>query len=497
MICVVIKGPTFKDAQQQLKKALTCADLVELRLDNFSSLSLTDLKKLRSQFSIPMIFTLRSRSQGGNYLHSEEKRLADIRSLAELKPDYLDLENDMPPQFINEIASIYSEIKIILSYHNFAETPQNLDKIYEEMRKIPAFFYKIAVTSNNCLDAFKLICWAKKSKNKLIAISMGLHGQVSRILGPIWGNPITYAALEKDQASAPGQLTTKELLERYRYRSLTSQTAICGIIGDPVDHSIGHITHNDLMAVSGLEAIYIRIQVSSNELSEFLKLSRQLPFRGLSVTMPLKEHILPFLDNIDRQANEMGAVNTLLLKKGKIYGFNTDGIGALNAIEQECKVKGKRIVIIGAGGSAKSIAYEAQRRGGQITIVNRNPARAHQVANDLACIGKGLDEMKSCTEEGYDILINTTPVANPISTEYILPQTIIMDIKTKQLDSEFLQDARNKDCRIVYGYQMFIEQALGQFNHWFQDKIHIGKSRAILENKTQEALGVTKSVALI
>lgn len=488
MICVVIKGPTFEEAHQQISKAVAYADLVELRLDCFQSLDLASLKILRSHFSIPMIFTLRSQIQGETYTQSEEQRLANIRHLIELKPEYLDLETHISTCFIEEVSSQYPEIKLVLSYHNFIETPEDLEGIYQEMKKIPACFYKIAVTAKNCLDALRLVCWAKKSDDRLVAISMGYHGQVSRILGPLMKCPITYAALEENQKSAPGQLSATTLIERYHHRSLNPHTALYGLIGDPVDQSISDETHNSLITACGIDAVYVKIQVNPSELSDFLQLAKQLPFQGLSVTMPLKEQILPFLDDIDPQALAIGAANTLLFKNGKISGFNTDGIGALNAIENEYEVNGKRIVIVGAGGATKAIAYEAHRRGGLVTILNRDERKAFQVAKNLHCTGKGLDFMATCAETGYDILINCTPSPMPIASECILPQAIVMDITTKPKETAFLQIAMEKGCPIIYGYRMFIEQALGQFNLWFKNHFDIQKSRTILEKKAIDCL---------
>lgn len=488
MICVVIKGPTFEEACRQVSKAVAYADLVELRLDCFESLNLAALKILRSYFSIPMIFTLRSQIQGGSYKQSEENRLADIRNLVMIKPEYLDLENHVSACFIEEISSQFPEIKLVLSYHNFTETPKDLEGLYQEMRKIPAFFYKIAVTAKNCLDALRFICWAKKFDDKLIAISMGSHGQVSRILGPMLGCPITYAALGENQKSVPGQLSATKLIERYHHRSLSPYTTIYGLIGDPVDQSISDETHNTLITTCGIDAVYVKIQVNPSELSDFLQLAKQLPFHGISVTMPLKEHILPFLDDIHPQALDIGAVNTLLFEKGKIYGFNTDGIGALNAIESEYPVKDKRIVIIGAGGATKAIAYEAHRRGGLVTIVNRNERKAFQIAEGLHCTGKGLDYMATCAETGYDILINCTPSPLPIASNYILPQAIVMDISTKPKETVFLKLAMEKGCPIIYGYRMFVEQALGQFNLWLKNCFDIQESRKTLEKKAINCL---------
>lgn len=488
MICVVIKGPTFEEAYQQISQASVHAECVELRLDCFEAMDFQALKDLRGHFSIPMIFTLRSRMQGGVYPHSEENRLSIILQLVELNPDYLDLENHVPHSFIEEISSRHPHVKLILSYHNFEDTPEDLERIYREMQKISAFFYKISVTSKNCLDALRLACWASKHKNKLIAISMGMHGQLSRILGPIWGCPITYAALEENQMSAPGQLSAKVLLERYHHHSLTHRTAIYGLIGDPVTQSVSDETHNSLMATYGIDAVYIKIQVKPEELSDFLQYAKQLSFQGLSVTMPLKEKVIPMLDEIDPHAQEIGAVNTLYFHNGKICGFNTDGIGALNAIEREYPVKGKRIVMIGSGGAAKAIAYEAHQRGGLLTIVNRDVEKAHQLAQRLEGISKGLDEMRACVATGYDILINCTPVPLPIDVDDILPQAVAMDITTKPKETMFLKHAMKKGCQIIFGYRMFVEQALGQFHIWFKNRFDIQEGRKVLEKEVEGCL---------
>jgi 3-dehydroquinate dehydratase/shikimate dehydrogenase len=196
--------------------------------------------------------------------------------------------------------------------------------------------------------------------------------------------------------------------------------------------------------------------------------------------MPLKEHILPLLDHIDDQAKAIGAVNTLLFKEGKISGFNTDGIGALNALEETCPVKNKKIIFLGAGGAAKAIAFEAKQRGALVTVLNREKQRAIDLAAQLGCIGGGIDEMPRYTAEGYDFLINCTP-AMPIEPQNILPQAVVMDIVTKPQETVFLKQAQAKGCKIVYGYQMFIEQAIGQFNLWFDGNINSQQCRKILQ----------------
>ena len=434
-----------------------------------------------------MIFALRDKQQGGNYPHSEENRLADLAALAELKPAYLDLESHVPLEFVQEIKSRHPEIQLIVSCHNFLETPDNLEGIYQEMLKLPAHFYKIAATANNSLDALRLCSWVKQKAGNVIAISMGPYGQFSRTLGSVMGSPIAYASLEEGLESAPGQLTADLLLNRYNYRLLNHQTAIFGLIGDPVAQSISDVTHNPLMKTLHLDAVYVKVIVKPDELSEFISLAKQLPFKGLSVTMPLKEHIIPFLDHIDQEAHDIGAVNTLLFEGGKVSGFNTDGKGALNAIEQECPVKGKRILLLGAGGAAKAIAYEAHRRGGLVTILNRDFEKAKRLASRVGCIAKGLDQVSNCVKEGYEILINSTPVPMPIDAEAILPQAIVMDI-TKPMETPFLTSAKKKGCKVVYGYRMFVEQAIGQFSVWFKDQLNPEECKSILEEAAEKVL---------
>jgi 3-dehydroquinate dehydratase/shikimate dehydrogenase len=468
MICVVINGTSIEEFRQKLLTLHPQVDMVELRLDTLQSLDIPAIKELQNDFTLPMIFTLRNQRQGGNYLHSEGKRLKDLHRLAQLNPEYLDIEYDVPSHTINEIHSQFPQIKIILSYHNFKETPQDLESIYLEMQRTPAHYYKIAVTPQNILDTLRLLIWAKQAKNDLIAIGMGPYGQSSRILGPIVGCPMTYAALQGDH-NPLGQLSANTLIERYRHHSLSPGTSIYGLIGNPVEQSVSDESHNSYFGKENIDAVYVKFQVNPSELSDFLKLALQLPIQGLSVTMPLKEHLIPLIDHLDPQASFVGAANTLAFKDLKIFGTNTDGIGALNAIEEKYPVKNKKIIIIGAGGAAKGIAYEAQRRGGIVTVINRNKERALELASLLNCRGEGLDHMKSCARSGYDILINCTPVSMPIDPEDILPNSIVMDITTKPMETEFLKKAKEKECFIVYGYRMFVEQALRQFEYWFNN----------------------------
>lgn len=485
MLCVVIKGPTIEMAMQQLSEAKAArADLVELRFDCFEALDLDAITKLRQSHPIPMIFTLRSGSQGGNFKGSQELQLATISRLASLKPEYLDVESVLPTSFIANISTQYPTIKLILSHHEFEPSATSFEAIYQEMNHIPAFYYKIAMTVEISSAALQLLLWKKTRNDKVIAIGMGPQGQVSRILGPVFHTPITYASIDQNPKCALGQLSASLLTELYRFHSLNPNCALYGLIGDPIEASIGDVTHNALFHKCGLNAVYVKLQVKETELKHFLHLAKQIPFQGLSVTMPLKEKIIPFLDDLDPHARAIGAVNTLQLKEGKYHGSNTDGFGALNAIEKHLLVKGKRIVIIGAGGAAKAIAYEACRREARVTILNRHIEKAHYIASKLSCdvvaMGQPLE---------YDIIINTTPSTMPIEADQLLPNTFSMDIKTTPKETEFLKMAQDKGCSLIYGYEMFVEQALGQYHTWFnKDDLDFELCRKVLYQSAQSIL---------
>lgn len=480
MLCVTIKGPSYADAAKQIEQAIALADLVELRLDLFSKVDIAALKKLRAQFSEPMIFTLRSQRQGGNFVQSEAERMGQIRLLAELKPEYLDLEFDMPLDFIQEIAHDYPEVKQIISYHNFEETPHDLDRLFQEISMAPAAFYKMAVQARSTLDALRLMVWAKNQKMPIIAIAMGSYGQISRILAPVIGSLMTFASDDEEFAASLGQLSAKVLCERYHYKQLCADSKVYGVIGDPVSKSIGDQTHNHIFATFDMPAVYVKMQLQADELHEFLQLAKALPMHGLSVTMPLKESVMPHLDQIDDKAAKIGAVNTLVLNDSKWIGFNTDGVGALNAIEETTPVKDKRVIVIGAGGAAKAIVHEACCRQGNVTVINRDFTKAQNLAAECGCKAARLDEMTNCAKEGYDILINSTPLEMPISESSILPHTVVMDIKTRPKITELIANALSKDCQVICGYQMYVEQALGQYKLWFGENMQHAKVRKAL-----------------
>lgn len=474
MLCVVIKGPSLEEIESQIQTAKHHADLIELRLDLFSKIDIEHILSLKDKFSLPMIFTLRSKDHGGLFEGSKEEYLTIIKTLITLEPQYLDVEFSVPFEWIEDLRFNYPRTKLILSYHNFVNasySDKDLDVLYEKMQKIPAHFYKIAISHKTVLDVLRFILWARKWTHQFIPISMGTQGTISRILAPFIAAPITYCCLE--DKNSLGQLSAKTLTHVYHYKTVSSQTSLYALIGSHIDNSVSDIRHNYVFKKNQMDALYLKMNVAPSELEEFLSLAKQIPLKGLSVTMPLKEAILPYLDKIDSAALSIGAVNTLVLEDESYSGYNTDGKGALDAIESILPVSEKKILILGAGGAAKAIVFEAIQRNAKVIICNRDENKAKLVSKAFHC-----DFASPASIEGsyYDIIINCTPVDMPISLESLPPKALVMDIKNRPI-LPFLTSANQKGSLTLSGEPMFLNQALLQYLLWFKSKADITRMK--------------------
>jgi 3-dehydroquinate dehydratase / shikimate dehydrogenase len=445
-------------------KILELADGIELRLDLFEKIEIALIEEFLKSTKKPIMFTLRPLSQGGAFKGSEVERQNLILKLLILKPDFFDLEHDIDEDYLKKTLNDHPYTKFILSHHEMKKklNEKELHEIYFKMAKHKVFGYKIAVYTSKTSQALEMLLFLKNHP-KLSVICMGEKVSFSRVLGAILGNQLNYCSMDDNQKVAPGQLSVLELFNTYRYQSLNHQTKLYGLIGNPIEMSQGHLYHNNVFREKNINAVYVKMLVEKDELFIFLDLAKKIGFKGLSVTMPLKESVFSLTTPVDLEAKAIKAVNTLLFKNNSLLSTNTDGKGALDAIEKKTSIKNKKLVIIGAGGAARAIAFEAKSRGAILFILNRSLENLKKLSQELGCKFGSLNDLPT----DCDILINCIPEIREIDLSNIKPFTLVMDIVYNPRETLFLQRAKKQGATVIYGEEMFWNQAAAQTSFWF------------------------------
>ena len=250
--------------------------------------------------------------------------------------------------------------------------------------------------------------------------------------------------------------------------TIDRNTDLYGVIGHPLGHSLSPTMHNAAFSAKGLNAVYLAFE--TKEIEDALKGMRALGFKGMSITIPHKSSVISLLDHVDRLAERIGAVNTIVNDKGRLVGHNTDGLGALKALEEKTEVSGKTCLMVGAGGAARAIGYVLKEQGVDLTLTNRSHGRGQDLADSLECPFIPLDKAEDVQA---DLLIQTTSVGmHPHDEECLLspnalkPGTVVMDIVYNPLETKLLTTAKTRGCVTINGLGMFIHQGVEQFRLW-------------------------------
>lgn len=454
--------------------------IVELRLDLIfehffkKSPSPHDLKistclfSLISKINVPKIVTLRKKNAGGAFNGSEKARISLLKEFLKLNIHYIDIEHDSDESFFLWVKEHYPNIKIICSYHNTKKTPGDLHSVFQAMQKRKPDIYKIATFAKRSTDSLRMLSFVREKTGqgyKICGIGMGEKGRITRILSPIFKGYFSFARLDKN--TAEGQFDADTLEKRYGYNFLNENTSIFALIGEDVSKSYSHRVYNKIFSIGNFKNIYVKIPLQKKEITLFFNLIKNMPFKGLSITTPYKEYCAHIL-SLEGDAKAILAINTAFLFKGKLTGYNTDGKGTLDRLEQNCPIQGKKIVVIGAGGSARSICFEAQKRGARVSVLGRTESKALKIAKEMKVQGDSLDNLLDICNKGYDIIINATSSLDPISEEFLLPKTIALDMNANPQWTPFLLKAKNKDCHLIFGFEVFISQGRKQFDLWFK-----------------------------
>jgi 3-dehydroquinate dehydratase / shikimate dehydrogenase len=484
------------DLAAAISRAAEAGDLIELRLDCLPESQRNDAWRNLAQLgNRPFILTLRPKDQGGNAEINLEERFQFWNALDEVPADAMfDLELDLIDEVVSRKTAVVAS-RVICSHHQFEGEIANVESIYEQMAAIPAAVLKIAVQAEDaidCLPIFKLLERAQREGRKLIAIAMGTAGIATRILVPARGSFLTYGSLDDETATAPGQLTARELRDVYRIDRIDRQTQIMGLIGRPVSHSLSPQLHNAAFAGSEANAVFIPFEV--RDIDAFMRRmvipgSREIDWnlRGFSVTAPHKTTVMKFLDWIEPAAKEIGAVNTIVLEGGSSRGYNTDAAAFIEVLKGRiASLQNLRCAVIGAGGAARGVGWALRQAGASVSLFARDAAKAKALGDDLrvdSC------DLANANFKGFDVVVNATPLGTcgaheaetPALADQLRGVRLAYDLVYNPLETRFMREARAAECQTIGGLDMLIAQAAEQFRLWMDAQPDVATMRLAAE----------------
>ncbi len=465
MLCVSLMPGTTDEALRGLAEAALKADVAELRLDAMREF---DLARLLAAPPCPVIVTYRPKREGGLYEGPEDARLQALRQAARLGARYIDVEHDalaalgdVPPA------------KVIVSYHNHERTPDDLADIHARLARTGAGVVKVAALANHILDTVAVLRVLRDARVPTIALSMGPRGVLTRILAPKFGALLTYAAAGSGPEAAPGQVSAEDMRGLYRVDRIGPQTRVYGVVADPVGHSLSPRIHNAAFAELGLDAVYLPLWVEGDP-AAFVRAMREFAFDGYSVTIPHKAAVMAAADEIEPTAHKIGAVNTLLRRPDNtLFATNTDwtaGLAAIEAVVGTTWLRGKRALMVGAGGVGRAMAFALKHRDAHVTLTDIDAARAKTLAIE---VGAKVCPIQDLAGQACDILLNCTPIgmhpmtdASPAPRRMLHKGLVVYDAVYNPPQSRLLREARAAGCRTVPGIDHFVRQAVEQFELW-------------------------------
>ena len=230
--------------------------------------------------------------------------------------------------------------------------------------------------------------------------------------------------------------------------------------------------HNSNFKEKKLNYVYVPFKVRKEELEEFIKNMRNFNFRGSSVTIPHKVEVMEYLDEIDDTAEKIGAVNTLVNDNGKLYGYNTDYYGAVQALKEKTPLKEKEVFMIGTGGAGRAIVYGLKKENAKVTVTDINASKAKLLAKEFDVKFKDIEKIEELARKN-EIIINATSVGmtpnineSIIKEKDLVKEKLIMDVVYNPVNTKLVQHAKKVGCKTVSGDRMLIHQAIGQFKLW-------------------------------
>ncbi|HUV06835.1 MAG TPA: shikimate dehydrogenase [Spirochaetia bacterium] len=471
VLCLCLTGRTIQENLNTLNDFKGTYDLAELRADFLLPSEWQYLKAFPLKAPCPVIMTIRKPGDGGLFAHPEEDRLKIFRGVTGGGYAFFDFEEDFANNDL-EAGARADGARIIRSIHSVSGFPSGLETRIRRLKRHPTDLPKAAIQIQSAGELLELLRTARRLQGfEKILLGMGPIGFITRVLASKIGSFLSYSS-PPEQSAAPGRTDPLTLQKIYRYRQIGPDTKIFGIIGNPVMHSFSPRIHNAGFERLGLDAVYLPMQIEDP--GPFFSLAEELGIEGVSVTIPFKESVIPLLNKQSENVTATGACNTLTKKNSSWQGTNTDVQGFLTPLEERflSDWQGERTAtVIGAGGAARSIVYALRRESFHVLILNRTPERAKSLAESFGCEWDTLDSGGAKKARRYNrLVVQTTSVGmvpdvegEPFGEYRFQGSEIVYDIVYNPSETSFLRRAMRSGCRLVYGREMLLAQALHQF----------------------------------
>ncbi|MFZ0800427.1 MAG: shikimate dehydrogenase [Terriglobales bacterium] len=471
-VCLALGSDTIEDMLATAESMARDNPFLEFRLDYLKQ-PLAALPKihrfLETHQYVTAIGTCRRSDNGGKFKGSLASQLEILTKAHASGCQLVDLELQSALKSKPEaIARLRSRGALILSFHDFRAT-RNLDDTLEKMLRVPADFYKIVTTATTLSDnvAMMKFLQTQSGKHALIGLCMGEQGIISRVLSVRAGSAFTFGAVSADLKTAPGQVSARDLRSIYRIEQVDAATRIYGVAGDPIEHSLSPVIMNTALRRENVNGVYLALHAKT--LKDLIYCAREIPLHGLSITMPYKQAILPYLDNTDAHTAKIGACNTVVRgQEGKLYGFNTDIAGVIRPLEQRLTIESAKVLVLGAGGAARAAVFGLKERGAEVWILNRTSVKAQKLARQAKARTIKRADLRKIA---FDVIINSTPVGMgntrdcPLKDEEVQAR-VVFDMVYDPVETHLLRVARAKGIAVIPGIEMFVQQAARQFEIW-------------------------------
>lgn len=490
LCCAIFVRTAAQALADAARAAEMGATMVEYRIDTFDEPDVYWIQRS----PLPCIVTCRTIEEGGQSTLSAAERMNRVNRLLQAGATYADVELIAAQA---EPERMLREHKYIVSSHDFQSRPDKLYNLIERLNEQPATISKIVWSARTIRDNIEVFELLQDRRKPMIALCMGEAGLPSRVLAKKFGGFLTFAALDSAGGTAPGQISVAEMKQLYRWDTIDADTKIYGVVGSPVAHSMSPAIHNAAFEQLGINAVYLPFLVNPGYESfkafteSFLRFD-PLHLSGLSVTLPHKENALKYVlemgGRVDPMAARIGAINTIVIDRPPggeplLHGFSSDYAAIVETICHALSIeprdlRGKRVAVIGAGGTGRTAVAAMSEHGATTVIYNRTREKADALAEEFNGKGGGkvvAANIEKLCDSCCEVYINTTSLGMTPKTDEsawgerlpkLGPDTLAFDAIYNPPMTQFLRQAADAGAKTVGGTEMFVRQAASQFKAW-------------------------------